>query len=993
MNNDALILVVDDDPVIVTAACHLLAGAGYRTLSAYSGKETLELARREHPDLILLDVNLPDADGFSLCRELKADPDTASSFIIIISGTWTDSDSQAEGLLAGADGYMTRPVANRELLARVEAMLRLQRSERALKAANAQWKATFDAIGDAVLLTDNEYTVLKANRAASELFGKRFKEMIGSNCWKLVHGSDGPPAECLLDKVKKNKERVSWEFQRDDRRLELSIDPLIENDRVIGCVHVIRDITERKKAQEALRESERRWAALSEASPVGIFRTDAQGKTIYVNQAWCEISGMSADAALGDDWLMNVHPDDRERLIAEWRKMVKKGVDSKAEYRFVHPDGTIRWVLGHSVPERDERGKVVGYVGAIVDITQRRAMEKALHNLNRLYALLSQVNQAVVRARSAQELFKAVCRCAVEYGGFRMAWVGLLDHESGQVRPAAVHGFGEDYLRTANISLKDPERSRGTFGRALLESRVVVSNDIAADPSMAPWREQALERGYRSAAAVPFRQEGRIIGALALYAAEELAFAEGEVSLLDEIGLDVSFALDRLKSEEERRLAETALRESRQMLRQVLDTIPVRVFWKDTNLNYLGCNRLFALDAGLSEPDELIGKDDYAMGWKDQADLYRADDRAVIQSGTPKLAYEEPQTTPDGRLIWLRTSKTPLRDAAGKIIGVLGTYEDITEEKKLRDELAERERSLRLLYNSMNEGLALHELVYDEAGRAVDYILLDVNPAFEELTGLTREQVIGRRASELYGTGEPPFIEQYAATVEDGPIRFEVYFAPMDKHFAISAFSPAPGRFATIFYDISEQKRMEAALRESEERFRSFVENTSIGVYRTTPDGRILMANPALVAMFGCSSFEELAARNLNHEGFVPQYPRKAFIERLERQGELRGWESAWVRSDGSTIYVRENARVVRDAQGRILYYEGTAEDITEHRAAEQKIREQLAELQRWYEVMLGRESRIMELKKEVNQLLQELGRPPHYQVEGPPQENKETSD
>ena len=129
---------------------------------------------------------------------------------------------------------------------------------------------------------------------------------------------------------------------------------------------------------------------------------------------------------------------------------------------------------------------------------------------------------------------------------------------------------------------------------------------------------------------------------------------------------------------------------SRRMLQLVLDTIPVRVFWKDLDSIYLGCNRLCAIDAGLATPEAIIGRSDFDLGWRDQAELYRADDRQVMASGVAKVNYEEPQTTPDGGRIWLRTSKCPLRDDAGQVIGVLGTYEDITERKRIEEALREK---------------------------------------------------------------------------------------------------------------------------------------------------------------------------------------------------------------------------------------------------------------------------------------------------------------
>ena len=129
----------------------------------------------------------------------------------------------------------------------------------------------------------------------------------------------------------------------------------------------------------------------------------------------------------------------------------------------------------------------------------------------------------------------------------------------------------------------------------------------------------------------------------------------------------------------ERKRALDALRESRQILEGIINAIPVRVFWKDKNLVDLGCNAAFARDAGFADSKDIIGKDDYQMGWRDQAELYRSDDRKVIESGGSKLLIEEPQTTPDGDTITLLTSKMPLLSTNGEIIGELGTYMDITE--------------------------------------------------------------------------------------------------------------------------------------------------------------------------------------------------------------------------------------------------------------------------------------------------------------------------
>ncbi len=140
--------------------------------------------------------------------------------------------------------------------------------------------------------------------------------------------------------------------------------------------------------------------------------------------------------------------------------------------------------------------------------------------------------------------------------------------------------------------------------------------------------------------------------------------------------------------------------------------------------------------------------------------------------------------------------------------------------------------------------------------------------------------------------------------------------------------------------DITERKRAEEALQESELRFRSLYENATIGLYRTTPDGIILMANPALVKMLGYASFEKLVEINLEKNGFESSSERKEFLDKIERDGVVYGHDSKWIRKDGKAIFVLESARAIRDSQGKTLYYDGTVEDITEYRQMEEGLRQ-----------------------------------------------------
>ena len=190
----------------------------------------------------------------------------------------------------------------------------------------------------------------------------------------------------------------------------------------------------------------------------------------------------------------------------------------------------------------------------------------------------------------------------------------------------------------------------------------------------------------------------------------------------------------------ERKRAEEELRAALQIIEGVIDTIPVRVFWKDRDLVFLGCNAIFAHDAGFADSKDVVGKDDYQMVWRDQAELYRADDRHVIESGCSKLLIEEPQTTPQGNTIVLLTSKIPLRSSEGEIVGVLGTYMDITERKQVEETLRESEEKYRGIFD---ESIAT-VYVFDNKKN-----FIDANKAGLDLLGYSREELLHKSIPDV----------------------------------------------------------------------------------------------------------------------------------------------------------------------------------------------------------------------------------------------------
>jgi PAS domain S-box-containing protein len=192
-----------------------------------------------------------------------------------------------------------------------------------------------------------------------------------------------------------------------------------------------------------------------------------------------------------------------------------------------------------------------------------------------------------------------------------------------------------------------------------------------------------------------------------------------------------------------RELQETALRleQSMNMLQLIIESIPVRVFWKDQDLRYLGCNTLFARDAGLEQPRQLLGQDDFALVWRDQADRYRADDRQVMESRRPKMNIIEPQTTPTGAKIWLNTSKVPLPKPDGEVFGILGVYEDITERFKAEEALRDSEAKYRSLIDNASEAILLTD---------IEGNFLEANRKAEELLGYGKAELLRMNVRQVH---------------------------------------------------------------------------------------------------------------------------------------------------------------------------------------------------------------------------------------------------
>ncbi len=404
------------------------------------------------------------------------------------------------------------------------------------------------------------------------------------------------------------------------------------------------------------------------------------------------------------------------------------------------------------------------------------------------------------------------------------------------------------------------------------------------------------------------------------------------------------------------------------LLQAILENVPARIFWKDSELRYLGCNGQFAKDAGCSSPGELIGKSDFELVWKDQAELYRADDTSVMASGVSKLQYEERQTTPDGKIIWLSSSKVPLRNESNRIIGILGIYEEITERKRMEETLLKAGDLQTAIFNSANfssiatDAKGVIQIFNVGAERMLGYAAADVLNQITPADISDPQEVIARAralSSEL-GTPITPGFEALVFKASRGieDIYELTYIRKDGSRFpavvSVTALRDAQdniigylliGTDNTVRKQIEEeQKQLAQRLRDHQFYTRSLFESNIDALMTTDPSGIITDVNKQMEALTGCTRDELIGAP---FKGFFTDPERaETSINLVLTEKKVTNYELTARARDGKETVVSYNATTLYDRERRLQGVFAAARDVTERNRLDQVLQEKNCELE-----------------------------------------------
>ena len=814
-----------------------------------------------------------------------------------------------------------------------------------------RYRKMVDSSVDALFLLDPAGKILDTNRTAEKRSGYSREQLLSMTALDLtperLHGQIR--AE-LKEAIEGGRLFESIERRKDGSEFPVEIG--VEAHKIAGELLIcssVRDISWRENSS-ATKTSDDRYLTLFENANDAIFVM--QGDRFEdCNRATEAMFGLPRSEIVGKR-LFDVSPVTQPDGAESKRKALDKieaalsGDPQQFEWQHRRQDGQtfdtevyLQRIMVAAEPN---------LLAIVRDISEHKRSVARLRRANRILETLSACNQVLFHATDEGAIWQGLCRTFVEAGGYRMCWAGCVEHDENKtIRPVAHSGFEDGYLESVSITWDDTERGQGPTGTSVRTGKPQPCQDMLTDPAYAPWREDATRRGYASSIALPLLFEGEVFCVLNVYSRASHAFDEEEVRLLTVMADNLSHGVMSLRAQLESKRAQSDLAKSEERYRDLYDDAPHAYFTVDIGGRVLQANRRAEELTGRAL-DELVGLPVLDL----YADTPEGKTRAKtvlgrFKAGEPIESEELEMKRANGEHIQVNLTVKPVRDEHGNVVRSRSMFVDITGNRRAENEL----RRLTVRTQQYLDLAAVMLVVIDARGKVVL-----MNQKGLCILGYEQEdEVIGKN---WFDTFLPTAIRDEVKAVSRRILKGEI--APLEDYenpvltksgeerliaWHNTDLRDDAGRIVghlSSGEDITDRKRVEEELRDSEANLRAYFNHVAVGAAQIDTEGRFIRVNDRLCALTGYDREELLGGMgplDLDHPD-----DREADQERQAQffAGQMPVFEieKRFVRKDGQVIWVHVTATMVTDERTQGRYTAGIIEDITERKRAEAVLHE-----------------------------------------------------
>ena len=751
-----------------------------------------------------------------------------------------------------------------------------------LKKTNTLLFETFERISDSFIALDTNWCFTYMNAKACEILNCNSQKMMGKNIWTALEGKISQPANLGYHQAMQTQQYVYIEEFNpiSNHWFENHLYPSAE-----GLSVFFRDITEKKNAEQALEESEKRYQTLTEVSPVGIFHTNTNGYTTYVNPRWCKISGVSREKALGNEWLNTVHKDDKYALQKGWEDATKTRENSISEYRFIRPDGAVVWVLGQANPVINAQNEVVGYVGSTTDISERKKAEEIIKQSNERYrTLLNNLEAGVVVHAPDTSVINANPKA--------LELLGLL---ADQLKGKSAIDENWKYLDEHNETLSAAQYPVNIVASTRQKLKNIVLGVYRPLTNDTVW---LIVNGFPV-----FDSKNNILEIVISF-----------INITDT------------------RLANEQINKSNERFQLISHATQDGLWDWEIETNHIWGNEMHQLLYGLTASDPVPDFEE----WKQR--IHPDDRERTIKSLADAQAFGRDSYTDEYRFYsenngWIYIYGRTLikRNTEGKPVRLIGSMIDITDSKKVEQQLKYSEERLRLSLEASNQGL------YDlniQSGNAIvneQYaLMLGFNPkTFIETNAHWLERLhpedraSSNKAYQDYINGiTPRYVAEFRQRTKNNSWKWilshgKIVELDKDGH---------PLRMLGTHSDITERKIAEQAIRQSEEKYRTLVEQAADAIVIADKSGNLITVNSSACNMTQYTE-KELLQKTIHDFITSEDIENNPFHMQELKDGKTVLTERVMRIKDGSNLHIEVNSRLLSD--GRLLTF---VRDISERK-------------------------------------------------------------